>query len=79
MTPVEFVIGLADLVVGVAASASREHQAAILRVIESTRTRVLELPSLAADVRAAAEARRRELRDQDDTRPMATMPPDKAR
>lgn len=78
MSPAELVAGLLDLVVGIAASATREHQESILRQVEALHGRVLHLPSLSADVRSAVERRRTELRDED-TKPMAVIPPERPR
>ncbi len=79
MTAAEIASGLLDMVIGLAANAVRSQQESILRQLEHAHSRVLALPSLAADVRAAAEQRRRELRAADDTKPMSTIPPETPR
>lgn len=75
----ELVAEMIDLIVKVAASAKREQQASIARQVEALHARLAELPSLDADVRARLASRKRELREQDDTRPMATIPQEKPR
>lgn len=76
MSEGELVAELIDLIVKVAANAKREQQASIARQVEALHARLAELPSLDADVRARLAARKRELREQDDTRPVSIVPPE---